>query len=420
MEKANGLLKKNELIPNLRFKEFKDIWKKGTIGDYYTNLRTGMTPSRTKPDYFKGDIPWISSGELNYSFIEKTNESITQEAIKDTNLKIYPPNTLFIAITGLEAPGTRGKCAMNKVPAATNQSCMAFEEIANVNTMFLFQWYKKNGIWLYFNFAQGTKQQSFNNKLVKDFILNIPSIPEQKKIASFLSAVDKKIEQLTRKKDLLEQYKNGVMQQIFSGKLRFKDENGNDYPNWEVKRIGEITTLLKDGTHGTHKDYPEGVHYLLSAKNINNGHISIDDTDRRISEEEYNSIYKNYKLQENDILLTIVGTIGRVAKYKFERNIAFQRSVAFFRFTNNNAEYMFQFMNGRRFQKELDLRKVISAQPGIYLGDLAKIPIKIPCIMEQNKIADYLSNIDNKIKYINNQITQTQTFKKGLLQQMFV
>ena len=73
-----------------------------------------------------------------------------------------------------------------------------------------------------------------------------------------------------------------------------------------------------------------------------------------------------------------------------------------------------------KFQKQLDLRKVISAQPGIYLGDLAKIPLKVPCLEEQKKIANYLSNIDNKIEIVNKQITQTQTFKKGLLQQMFV
>jgi type I restriction enzyme S subunit len=192
MEETTVVHKKKTLMPKLRFKDFNDSWKKGTIGDYYENLRTGMTPSRTRPDYFKGDIPWISSGELNYGYIETTTESITQEAVNNTNLKIYPPNTLFIAITGLEAPGTRGKCGMNKVPAATNQSCLAFEEIPIVSTLFLFQWYKKNGIWLYYNFAQGTKQQSFNNKLVKGFIFNIPSLPEQQKIATFLSEIDKK------------------------------------------------------------------------------------------------------------------------------------------------------------------------------------------------------------------------------------
>jgi type I restriction enzyme S subunit len=77
-------------------------------------------------------------------------------------------------------------------------------------------------------------------------------------------------------------------------------------------------------------------------------------------------------------------------------------------------------MFGVSFQRELDKRKVVSAQPGVYLGDLAKISIQRPCIEEQQKIASYLSGIDTKIESVNNQITQTQTFKKGLLQQLFV
>src|SRR5687768_4097805 len=105
MQKSKELHYKKKLVPKLRFKEFKGNWTRGTIGDYYQNLRTGMTPTRSRPNYFQGNIPWISSGELNYGHIEKTTESITSEAVKNTNLKIYPPNTLFIAITGLEAPG---------------------------------------------------------------------------------------------------------------------------------------------------------------------------------------------------------------------------------------------------------------------------------------------------------------------------
>lgn len=266
----------------------------------------------------------------------------------------------------------------------------------------------------------GSDQPYIRSNLFQVTKIYTPTLPEQQKIASFLSAVDEKIQQLSRKKQLLEQYKKGVMQQLFSGKLRFKDENGKDYPDWEEKKLGEISSLLKDGSHGSHKDVLDSKYYLLSAKNIFNGRISYNDDDRKISEDDFKSIYKNYNLQENDILLTIVGTIGRVAIFKEEKNICFQRSVAFFRFENIYANYMFQLMNGNAFQKELDTRKVVSAQPGIYLGDLAKITVNIPSLPEQQKIAIFLSNIDIKIENTNQEINKMQNFKKGLLQQMFV
>lgn len=90
-----------------------------------------------------------------------------------------------------------------------------------------------------------------------------PSLPEQEKIASFLSAVDTKIAQLTRKKELLEQYKKGVMQNIFSQEIRFKDDNGHDYPNWEEKRLGEIAKFQKGRNIGKEDITTDGQHECI-------------------------------------------------------------------------------------------------------------------------------------------------------------
>jgi restriction endonuclease S subunit len=158
----------------------------------------------------------------------------------------------------------------------------------------------------------------------------------------------------------------------------------------------------------------------LSAKNIVNGNIQFDSSDREISETDYKQIYKNYHLQKGDVLLSVVGTIGRSCLWTNETNIAFQRSVAFFRFSEDNSQFIYQQFNTVRFQNELKRRQVVSAQPGIYLGDLSKIPLLIPSIEEQQKIADFLSSLDKKIGGVNAQIEKTQQFKKGLLQEMFV
>ncbi len=139
-----------------------------------------------------------------------------------------------------------------------------------------------------------------------------------------------------------------------------------------------------------------------------------------ISSKEFESIYKNYSLKPGDLLLTIVGTIGRSAIFNGQKNIAFQRSVAFFRFEKEDVYYIYHYFNSFVFQKELIKRKVVSAQPGIYLGELSKMLISLPSLDEQKKVSSFLERIDTKIKLVENQLTKTQTFKKGLLQKMFV
>ncbi|ABK89599.1 restriction endonuclease subunit S [Francisella tularensis subsp. novicida] len=198
-------------------------------------------------------------------------------------------------------------------------------------------------------------------------------------------------------------------------KLRFKEFSGE----WEENNIKALTSLLKDGSHGTHKEASESDYLLLSAKNITNGSINVYEDDRRISEEDYRQIYRNYHLQKDDLVLTIVGTIGRSALVKEIDKIAFQRSVAFFRFKNHNSKFVYQLFNTPKFLNELDRRKVVSAQPGIYLGDLAKIKLTLPSKQEQQKIADCLSTWDDSIENLKSLIENKKLYKKGMMQKLF-
>lgn len=198
-------------------------------------------------------------------------------------------------------------------------------------------------------------------------------------------------------------------------KLRFSEFHGE----WEEKKLKEISSLLKDGSHGTHKEFSDSQYLLLSAKNVKNGKINTYSNDRRISKEDYAKIYKNYELKNGDIVLTIVGTIGRTAIVDDLKNIAFQRSVAFFRFDDYCSNYMFHVFNTKMFQNELDRRKVISAQPGIYLGDLGKIRFTLPQKQEQEKIASFLTSVDTKIEQLSKKESFLQEYKKGVMQKIF-
>ncbi|MDI1306264.1 MAG: restriction endonuclease subunit S, partial [bacterium] len=223
--------------------------------------------------------------------------------------------------------------------------------------------------------------------------LNIPSRPEQQKIASFLSAVDEKIQQLSRKKELLEQYKKGVMQQLFSGKLRFKDENGNDYPDWEEKNLGEVLKI------GSGKDY----------KHLEKGNIPVFGTG-------------GYMLSVNKFLYSgetvFIGRKGTIDK-PFYFNGEFWTVDTLF-YTHSFKSVIPKFIYCVFQQINWKLHNEASGVPSLSKSTIEKLNFDFPCIQEQQKIANFLSSIDAKIENVNQQLAQTQTFKKGLLQQMFV
>ena len=190
--------------------------------------------------------------------------------------------------------------------------------------------------------------------------------------------------------------------------------------DWEQCKLGDLLILLKDGSHGTHKNTSEGV-YLLSAKNIKNGRINIMPDDRIISWDDYNVIHKNYELQIGDILLTIVGSIGETAIYNLKMKVTFQRSVAFLR-PNSKLKngFLYTLINTDRFQNQLQTKQVVSAQPGIYLGDLASINITYPKnVSEQEKIYNIFKGIEASITLHQRKLEKLKLAKKALLQKLF-
>ena len=245
-----------------------------------------------------------------------------------------------------------------------------------------------------------------------------PNLNEQTKIGKLLNAFDNLIALHQRKLAKLKELKQGYLQKLFP-------KNGSKFPQlrfsgfadaWEERKLGNELTLLKDGTHGTHQDVIEGP-FLLSAKNIKNGKIIIDEiTDRKISVGEYNSIHKRFSLEKGDVLLTIVGSIGETAIIENPIGITFQRSVAYLRPSHTIlSQFLFTTINGQKFQMELRKRQVVSAQPGIYLGDLSIIPILIPSVAEQAKIGSFFEQLDKTIALHQRKLEKLQELKKGYL-----
>ena len=220
-------------VPKLRFKEFSDEWQEKKLGEI-TKITAGGTPSTTKIEYWNGNIKWMNSGELNLKYVYEVQGRITEEGLKNSSTKLIPKNCVLIGLAGQGK--TRGTVAINFIELCTNQSIASI--LPNYQSFI--------PLFLYFNLDNryeelrglstgGGGRGGLNLGILNSLTSNFPSLQEQEKIANFLSSIDKKISLIEEKLELFREYKKGVMQKIFSQELRFKDSEGNDYPEWEEK-----------------------------------------------------------------------------------------------------------------------------------------------------------------------------------------
>jgi len=396
-------------IPSLRFPEFEEDWelkKFGSLGEF----KGGGTPSTTNENHWNGNIPWISSSDIYDGNLHKINihRFLNEDAIQESATKIIPANSiLLVSRVGV------GKLAINKIKLCTSQDfCNFIPKKCNSYFVGYFLIARKQ---ILVNFSQGTSIKGFTTGDIKTLPITIPTLPEQQKIASFLSAVDEKIQQLSRKKELLEQYKKGVMQQLFSGKLRFKDENGKDYADWEEKKLGDVCEIVGGGTPDTNiPEYWGGEIQWFTPTEIKSDFVS--NSMRTITELGLQKSSAK-KLPIGTILLTTRATIGEVsiAREECSTNQGFQSLIA--RKGNSNI-FIFNWI--KQNKHELTSRANGSTFPEISKTAIEKIFLNAPSFPEQQKIATFLSSIDTKIESASQQLNQTQSFKKGLLQQMFV
>ena len=239
-----------------------------------------------------------------------------------------------------------------------------------------------------------------------------PSLQEQEKIAAFLTLIDKKIEKQKELIELLKKYKRGLLSQIFSQKLRFKDENGNNYPDWEEKGLGDICTTFSGGTPSiTHQEYYNG-----DIPFIKSGEIHSDKTEMFITDIGLkNSSAKLVK--KGDLLFALYGaTSGEVDISKI--NGAINQAILCVKSDTLNLNYLKELLS---YNKNQILCKYLQGGQGNLSADIFKaLKFKFPIKKEQDKISDFLINYD-KITHIEEHLLNLYiNYKQGLLQQLFI
>ena len=239
-----------------------------------------------------------------------------------------------------------------------------------------------------------------------------PSLPEQEKIASFLTLIDKKIEKQKELIELLKKYKRGLLSQIFSQKLRFKDDNENNYPDWEEKRLGDICTTFSGGTPSvTHQEYYNG-----EIPFIKSGEIHSDKTEMFITDIGLkNSSAKLVK--KGDLLFALYGaTSGEVDISKI--NGAINQAILCVQSDTLNLNYLKELLP---YNKNKILCKYLQGGQGNLSADIFKsLKFKFPTKKEQDKISDFLINYDKITNIEEDLLNLYISYKQGLLQQLFI
>ena len=377
---------KNPNVPNLRFPEFSGEWMYSTIGSEF-DLYSGNTPSRLNKEQFKGDVNWISSGELKEHYISETKEKITQEAAKNNNLKLLPIGTFVIAIYGLEAEGIRGTCSITRGLSTISQACMAFTPIGSITNEFLYSWYKKHGNLIGIKYAQGTKQQNLSYDIISQFQIDYPQREEQVKLEQFISLLDERIATQNKIIDKLQSLIKGIRYDIFN------DIQGEELALSNIADIYQPQTISSS-------DLTTEEYWVYGA----NGIIGK---------------YKEYNHETEQICITCRGNTCGTVNYTQPKvwitgnsmvinTDKYQRQV--------NKRFLFHYLSSYNFNSIVSG----SGQPQIVRTPLEKIKVVLPTIEKQVRIANSIDIVSEKIDTESLVLRLLENQKQYLLRQMFI
>lgn len=250
-----------------------------------------------------------------------------------------------------------------------------------------------------------------------------PTFLEQIKIASFLTSIDDWIENLKKQKEAQEKYKKGMMQKIFSQEIRFKDETGDEYPEWEEKRLGDYFNITSSKRVFQSEWKNEGVPFYRAREIVKLAENGFVNNSLFISETMFREYKQKYGAPEpGDLLITGVGTLGRVYLVKDKNPFYFKDGNIIWLRTQHTVDsfYVAILFELRAIKKQILDNASLSTVGTFTIETAKKLKISVPIIGEQSKIASFLSSLDDLINLSNQRITQAEKWKKGVMQRVFV
>ena len=408
-------------LPKRRFKEFEldGEWEQLKLGDH-ANILTGGTPNTSISSYWEPkEIPWMSSGEVNKRRLDKTDNMISNDGIRNSSARWVKKHSILIALAGQGK--TRGMVAVNNIPLTTNQSVAAIEPDKTLNYEFVFQNLSKRYDELRLISSGDGSRGGLNKQIVSDISIACPNVNEQELIGNFLADFDSLITMNQHKLDNLKNLKKAYLSEMFPAegervpKRRLPGFEGE----WSTKKLREITSLITKGTTPLEKS-GEGEVNFIKVENLDasNGKIL---SCSKISSEEHNGYLKRSQLNENDILFSIAGTLGRIGIVESRILPAnTNQALAIIRNKRSNLRYLAIALKSGSITNFILSNPTIGAQPNLSLEQVGSLEIPFPSLDEQKQIGEFFHKLDQSITLQQQKLDKLKDLKKAYLNELFV
>jgi type I restriction enzyme S subunit len=401
----------------------KSPWPTKKLEEICEKIKAGGTPSRKTSRYWNGEIPFVKIEDLTSAklYLENTQEKITQEGLENSNAWILPPNSVLFSIYG-----SIGEVAINKIPVATNQAILGLipkKEI--VDSKFLAYSLKKYGKYLVPYNIQST-QKNLTLEVVKNFKIPLPPLPIQQKIVKVLDTIQEAIDIYDKIIEKTKELKKSLMAELFKygapsfrkGRKLKKTEIGEIPEDWEVVRLGEVTSQIIDTPHKIPPKTSFGipfisVNYMLNFPDTN---FYIDKAKEGLEYVDLNEareFLKRFIPEKNDILFSKWGTPGVAKLINTSEKFLGSCSLALIKplTLKVNPFYLVYLLNSPVVRKQVDLLSPTSTRTEIHIGHIENLKLPLPPLPEQQEIAEILQTIDQKI--------EIEKKKKELYEELF-
>ena len=405
-------------VPELRFPGFEGEWRLINLKNCFHTIKNGFVGTATPFYTDNSGVRYLQSNNVKNGFL---NDNVKIYVTKEFNEK-YKSNQLKSGDMLMVQSGHAGATAVVS-DAYEGSNCHALiimKPKSNINTIFLNNYFQSGkGVKSIYSLITGNTIKHILSSDVKKITFSTPVIGEQEKIGNFFSKLDRQIELEEQKLAKLEEQKKGYMQQIFSQQLRFKDENGNDYPEWKKKKLDDVANYRRGSfpqPYGNKEWYDEkNGEPFVQVVDVDKNMKLHDKTKQKISDLAKPKSVKGFK---GDIVVTLQGSIGRVALLHYDAYI--DRTLLLIdSFKIEMNKNYFKYVLYLLFLKEKE-RAPGGTIKTITKKVLSNFKIDIPNVGEQEKIGSFFKNLDEFIEKQANKVELLKQRKQSFLQKMFV